>query len=49
MRAIDGPGQRCAEGRPFLMPGWNQLMGAAYERRIDVFRFETTPEQRTTP
>jgi hypothetical protein len=28
-----------------LMPGWNQLMGAAYERRIDVFRFETTPEQ----
>jgi hypothetical protein len=28
-----------------LMPGWNQLVGAAYERRIYAFRFETTPEQ----
>lgn len=28
-----------------LMPGWNQLMGAAYERRIYAYRFETTPEQ----
>jgi len=25
--------------------GWNQLVGAAYERRIYAFRFETTPEQ----
>lgn len=25
--------------------GWNQLFGAAYERRIYAFRFETTPEQ----
>jgi hypothetical protein len=28
-----------------LMPGWNQLMGAAYERRIYAYRFETTEEQ----
>src|SRR5579863_2340485 len=28
-----------------LMPGWNQLVGAAFERRIYAFRFETTPEQ----
>jgi hypothetical protein len=26
-------------------PGWNQLVGAAYERRIYAFRFETTPQQ----
>jgi hypothetical protein len=25
--------------------GWNQLVGAAYERRIYAFRFETTAEQ----
>jgi hypothetical protein len=25
--------------------GWNQLIGAAYERRIYVFRFQTTPQQ----
>ena len=25
--------------------GWTQLLGAAYERRIYAFRFETTPEQ----
>lgn len=25
--------------------GWNQLVGAAYERRIYAFRFQTTPEQ----
>lgn len=25
--------------------GWNQLIGASYERRMYVFRFETTPEQ----
>ncbi|MGO9639057.1 MAG: hypothetical protein ACLPSO_14115 [Terracidiphilus sp.] len=25
--------------------GWTQLVGAAYERRIYAFRFETTPEQ----
>jgi len=28
-----------------LMPGWNQLVGMAYERRIYAFRFETTLEQ----
>jgi hypothetical protein len=25
--------------------GWNQLVGAAYERRIYAFQFETSPEQ----
>jgi hypothetical protein len=29
----------------FLHGGWTQLVGAAYERRIFAFRFETTPEQ----
>jgi hypothetical protein len=29
----------------FLHGGWTQLVGAAYERRIFAFRFETTAEQ----
>ena len=29
----------------FVRGGWTQLVGAAYERRIYAFRFETTPEQ----
>jgi hypothetical protein len=29
----------------FVHGGWSQLVGAAYERRIYAFRFETTPEQ----
>jgi hypothetical protein len=29
----------------FLHGGWTQLVGAAYERRIFAFRFQTTPEQ----
>jgi len=29
----------------FFNGGWTQLVGAAYERRIYAFRFETTPEQ----
>ncbi len=29
----------------FVRGGWTQLVGAAYERRIFAFRFETTPEQ----
>jgi hypothetical protein len=29
----------------FLHGGWNQLVGAAYERRIYAFRFATTEEQ----
>lgn len=29
----------------FVHGGWTQLVGAAYERRIYAFRFETTPEQ----
>ena len=28
-----------------LRSGWTQLVGAAYERRIYAFRFQTTPEQ----
>ena len=28
-----------------IQGGWTQLVGAAYERRIYAFRFETTPEQ----
>ena len=29
----------------FVHGGWTQLVGASYERRTFVFRFETTPEQ----
>ncbi len=29
----------------FLHGGWTQLVGAAYERRIFAFRFQTTPDQ----
>jgi hypothetical protein len=29
----------------FVHGGWTQLVGAAYERRIFAFRFQTTPEQ----
>jgi hypothetical protein len=29
----------------FLHGGWTQLLGASYERRTYVFRFDTTPEQ----
>lgn len=29
----------------FVRGGWTQLVGAAYERRIYGFRFQTTPEQ----
>jgi hypothetical protein len=29
----------------FFNGGWTQLVGAAYERRIYAFRFDTTPEQ----
>jgi len=29
----------------FVHGGWTQLVGAAYERRIYVFRFQTTPQQ----
>lgn len=28
-----------------ILRGWNQLVGASYERRIYAFRFETTPQQ----
>jgi hypothetical protein len=29
----------------FLHGGWTQLVGAAYQRRIFAFRFQTTPQQ----
>jgi hypothetical protein len=37
-------GKDVPEGGQFQR-GWNQLVGAAFERRIYAFRFETTPEQ----
>ncbi|MFP5207040.1 MAG: hypothetical protein ACLGSH_16935, partial [Acidobacteriota bacterium] len=32
-------------GGSYVPDGWTQLIGAAYERRIYAFRFQTTPEQ----
>jgi len=32
-------------GGSYVRDGWMQLIGAAYERRIYAFRFQTTPEQ----
>ena len=32
-------------GGSMVPGGWKQLIGAAYERRIYAFRFDTTPEQ----
>ncbi len=32
-------------GGNWVPNGWTQLVGAAYERRIYVYRFDTTPEQ----
>jgi len=37
-------GNNVPEGGQFKR-GWNQLVGAAYERRTYAFRFQTTPEQ----
>jgi hypothetical protein len=37
-------GQKLDEGN-IVRGGWTQLVGAAYERRIYAFRFETTPQQ----
>lgn len=37
-------GDKLAKGN-FFSGGWTQLIGAAYERRIYVYRFDTTPEQ----
>ncbi|MGH9560544.1 MAG: hypothetical protein ACRD3S_03735, partial [Terracidiphilus sp.] len=37
-------GDKLAKGN-FFSGGWTQLVGAAYERRIYVYRFATTPEQ----
>jgi hypothetical protein len=39
-----GLGEKLDEGN-LVHGGWTQLVGAAYERRIYAFRFETTPEQ----
>lgn len=32
-------------GGSYVLDGWTQLIGAAYERRIYAFRFQTTPAQ----
>ncbi len=32
-------------GGSYVRDGWTQLIGAAYERRIYAFRFQTTPKQ----
>jgi hypothetical protein len=37
-------GTKVDEGN-IVRGGWTQLVGAAYERRIYAFRFQTTPEQ----
>jgi hypothetical protein len=37
-------GQNLPPGN-LVRDGWTQLVGAAYERRIYAFRFQTTPEQ----
>jgi len=37
-------GTRLDEGN-LVRGGWTELVGAAYERRIYAFRFETTPQQ----
>ena len=39
-----GLGAKLDEGN-LVHGGWTQLVGAAYERRIYAFRFDTTPEQ----
>ena len=39
-----GLGAKLDEGN-LVHGGWTQLVGAAYERRIYAFRFETSPEQ----
>ncbi|MGD0156861.1 MAG: hypothetical protein ABSB50_12230 [Terracidiphilus sp.] len=41
---LAGLGPNLAPGN-FVKGGWTQLIGAAYERRIYAFRFDTTPEQ----
>lgn len=41
---LEGLGDDVSTGN-FVHGGWTQLLGAAYERRIYAFRFETTPEQ----
>ena len=37
-------GSKLSQGN-LVHGGWTQLVGAAYERRIYAFRFQTTPEQ----
>jgi hypothetical protein len=41
---LSGLGDDLSSGN-FVHGGWTQLLGAAYERRIYAFRFETTPAQ----
>jgi hypothetical protein len=41
---LESLGQNLKPGN-FVQGGWTQLVGAAYERRIYAFRFQTTPQQ----
>ncbi len=41
---LAGLGDKLAKGN-FFSGGWTQLIGSAYERRIYVYRFATTPQQ----
>jgi len=41
---LESLGQNLSPGN-FVQGGWTQLVGAAYERRIYAFRFQTTPQQ----
>ncbi|MGB0065318.1 MAG: hypothetical protein WBP85_12800 [Terracidiphilus sp.] len=41
---LESLGDKLAKGN-FFSGGWTQLVGAAYERRIYVYRFATTPQQ----
>ena len=41
---LESLGQNLNPGN-FVQGGWTQLVGAAYERRIYAFRFQTTPQQ----
>lgn len=44
---LEDLGEKLAAGN-LVHGGWTQLVGAAYERRIYAFRFETTPQQDDT-
>jgi len=41
---LESLGEKLPRGN-LIRGGWTQLLGAAYERRIYAFRFDTTPQQ----